>query len=146
MKRKICTQTQIYGQEQKVGRLLTRSVSAINCSSATSLYHDILFCLFSTVSYYLQLPAKALQISFSSSLSMTSVHISCFLIGLSQLPRLPGGDLHPLTFLLPSRVVPHASSLHVQTEDATWLKDIFPLYLNQSSLNWCPTFFKFCYK
>lgn len=113
------TNSEIYGQEQKVGRLLARSVSAINCSSATSLYHDILFCLFSTVSYYLQLPAKTLQISFSSSLSMTSVHISCFLIGLSQLPRLPGGDLHPLTFLLPSRVVPHASSLHIQTEDAT---------------------------
>lgn len=137
MKRKTCTETQKYKgrKEQRVGRVLTRSVFVISYSSATSLCHStILFCLLSIV-YYLQLLANTFQTSFSSSSSIASVHINFFGQPLSQLPRLPGE-----TGVAPHRSLSphgwrHASSQHVQTEDATQLKDIFPLASEPKSPN-----------
>lgn len=73
----ICTNSEI-GQEQKVGRVLNRSVNAISCSSATSLPHITFFSAFFPLTHYLQLLANTLQSSFSSSTSMASIHIKLF--------------------------------------------------------------------
>ena len=109
MRRNICTQTQKYrGRNKRVGRVLTRSVYIISCSSAASLGHVTPFLthFFSTVFYQLRLIGNAHQTSFSSRPSMTSIHIHLFGWPLPQLPRLPRELLQAFTFFFLSRVVP----------------------------------------
>lgn len=137
MKRKTCTETQKYKgrKEQRVGRVLTRSVFVISFSSATSLCHStILFCLLSIV-YYLQLLANALSKLPSHLVPPLLLSILIFLVSLCLnclgcLEKL----VQPLTFLFPHGWF-QASSQHVQTEDATQLKDIFPLLSEPKSPN-----------
>lgn len=132
MKRKTCTETQKYKgrKEQRVGRVLTRSVFVISYSSATSLCHrTILFCLLSIV-YYLQLLANTFQTSFSSSSSIASVHINLFGKPLSQLPRLPGETgVAPPRSLSPHGGAMLPPSMYKQKMPHNW-KVFSPLHLN----------------